>query len=551
MKANPFQYLVPVVPNAFVARWPLVKRIALDLTLEGGNSHAIIAGRRCGKSSMLVATGFQLRQSSAQESGDWHTLPITFDFKSGEFPSVGAIFSRLLYETVRRTDVNVRRRPSDALQQPVNLDAPWFNKLRESDNINLQEFEDGIAYILEQLSASGHHTRMVYLIDEIDDALDKPWTETLFNQLRALVYSGDLKSQIRLVLAGSHRFLDQVSKRGSPLWNILKLHYLDAFDEHGLGELIDRVPDLSKDVTSVIWQKSGGHPFIAQYLLHHLWDNDCQFTNATEAKIHDLSGKFITEQVQDIEGWAQGVDVAGFHAYSVLIAATDWVEEQTILRKISNPDLNTKRGLLALCYHGLAIHDDGWSHYKLTGDIFRSWFINYSAAFLASREIPEPVINQIVQVSGGTVVFSANAQLRQDQVIHAERIEKMTRQEKVINIGNNNTITAPLVIADSIENSFNTLKDAQVDDEVKNLMQELLKTISEVSTKIPSDKLNDAETMTRTAETLVKEATSTNPRREWYEVSLKGLKQAAINIGELAVPVLNIVAKITPLLLPG
>ncbi len=37
--------------------------------------------------------------------------------------------------------------------------------------------------------------------------------------------------------------------------------------------------------------------------------------------------------------------------------------------------------------------------------------------------------------------------------IHVERVQHMT-QERVINIGNNNTISAPVVIADRIENSF-------------------------------------------------------------------------------------------------
>jgi len=337
MKSNPFQYLDPVAPEAFVARWPLVKRIAFDLALEGGNAHAIISGRRCGKSSVLVATAHQLRQAPAQAAGDWQALPIAFDFKSGEFSATGRVFARLLYEIVRRTDVNARRRPSDAWPHPISLDAPWFGELARSDDVNLQEFEDSIGYVLQQMSASGHHARLVFLIDEIDDALDKPWTEALFNQLRALVYSGDLRSQIRLVFAGSHRFLDQVSNRGSPLWNILKLHYLDPFDERGFGELVGRAPELSRDLVSAIWQQSGGHPFIAQYLLHHLWDNSGGFTNATIGKANDLSGKFISEQIQDIEGWAQGIDLTGFHAYSVLVASADWIEERDILRAINNP----------------------------------------------------------------------------------------------------------------------------------------------------------------------------------------------------------------------
>jgi hypothetical protein len=551
MGYNPFQFLLPVDPAKFLGRWPLVKRIALDLTLDNGDSHAIIAGRRCGKSSLLGAIAYQLRQDITSHVGDCTILPVPFDFKSGNFKSSEAILVHLLREVQRRVDKNIRRRPPDAWLQPVTLDAGWFTVLAGGDKVSLRELEDCLGYILDQLHASGHQMRLGLMLDEVDEAIGQPWTEELFNLLRALIYSGDLRTRVRLVIAGSHRFLDQVSSRGSPLWNILKLHYLDPFDERSFRELIEKALGISEEVADAVWQESGGHPFIAQYLLHHLWDENVAFTNVSSAKVNNLSGKFISEQIQDLEGWAQGIDLAGFHAYSALLTTPDWIDEESVFHKINNPNLNIKRGLLSLCYHGLAIHDDGWSHYKRSGNLFRTWFINYGSTFLSTRKVAEPIINQMVQVSGGTVIFSTNAQVQQDQVIHAERIEKMTRQEKVINIGNNNMITAPLVIADTIENSFNSLKDAQVNDEVKKLMQELLKTISEVSTKIPSDKLNEAETMARDAETLVKEVSSSKPRREWYEVSLKGLKQAAINIGEIAVPVLNILAKITPLLLPG
>lgn len=549
MMSNPYQYLNPVTPEAFVARWPLVKRIALDLTLEGGNSHSIIAGRRCGKSSVLIAITHQLCQATAQETGDWQVLPIPFDFKSGEFSKSGEVYVRLLREIVRRTDANARRRPSDAWPHPISLEAPWFGELVRSQNIDLHEFEDGLDYVLQQLSIAGYHIRLIFLIDEFDDALDKPWTEALFNQLRWLVCNSDIRSRIRFIFAGSHRFLDQVNKRGSPLWNVLKLHYLEPFDELGFAGLVHRASELNADIVSLIWLQSGGHPFIAQYFLHHLWDDSWGFANITVAKASELSGKFISEQIQDVEGWAHGVDVEGFHAYSVLVASDDWIEEQEILRAINNPMLNIKRGLLALCYHGLANHDDGWSHYRRGGDLFKTWFTMYGRTFLASQKEAEQNFNKNVQVSGDIVIFSKNAQVQQDQLIHEERINQMTYQEKVVNIGDNNTISAPIVIAESVQNSFNTLKDAQVDNNARKLLEDLLREITEVNRKIPPEKSSDAESMARDAESLVKEASSSKPRRRSYEVSFEGLKQAAINIGELASPVLEIVRKLMPLLL--
>jgi hypothetical protein len=123
------------------------------------------------------------------------------------------------------------------------------------------------------------------------------------------------------------------------------------------------------------------------------------------------------------------------------------------------------------------------------------------------------------------------------------------KKEKVIEIGDNAQISAPVVIADSIENSFNALAKSTINDETKSLLEQLLKAINEINKQSTPETAESAESLVQDAESLVKEVTSAKPRRKWYEVSIEGLKQAAINIGEVATPVLEIVGKLTPLLL--
>jgi HEPN domain-containing protein len=91
--------------------------------------------------------------------------------------------------------------------------------------------------------------------------------------------------------------------------------------------------------------------------------------------------------------------------------------------------------------------------------------------------------------------------------------------------------------------------EAKVDNEIKQLLEQLLKAVNEVNKKVPREKTDEGEAMVRDTEALIKEAISSKPRRKWYEVSLEGLKQAATNIGEIAEPVLDIVRKLIPLLL--
>ena len=121
-------------------------------------------------------------------------------------------------------------------------------------------------------------------------------------------------------------------------------------------------------------------------------------------------------------------------------------------------------------------------------------------------------------------------------------------QEKVINIGDNNTISAPITIADSIQNSFNDLKEATIDQDIEKLLKQLLEAVNDVNKNATDEASVATEAMARDVETLVKEATSANPRQAWYEITMKGLKEAAKSVGEIANPVLEVLKKLSPLL---
>ncbi len=125
-----------------------------------------------------------------------------------------------------------------------------------------------------------------------------------------------------------------------------------------------------------------------------------------------------------------------------------------------------------------------------------------------------------------------------------ERIN-MLKHKKTINIGKGSTIKAPLVIADHIENSFNSVAKSDINEEVKDLMKQLITDVTEISKNIPKE---NAESMARDVESLSKEVTSSKPRRKWYEMSIEGLKDAARAVGEVGKPILVTTAKLLPLL---
>ncbi len=113
----------------------------------------------------------------------------------------------------------------------------------------------------------------------------------------------------------------------------------------------------------------------------------------------------------------------------------------------------------------------------------------------------------------------------------------------------NSTVHGSVVAAEKIENSFNSLKESKADDAVKALLEQLLTEIRALNTKVPAAQAQAVENMAKRADTLVTESKSEKPDTEWYQLSFKGIKEAALAIGDAAKPVLDIAEKLSPLLL--
>jgi hypothetical protein len=118
----------------------------------------------------------------------------------------------------------------------------------------------------------------------------------------------------------------------------------------------------------------------------------------------------------------------------------------------------------------------------------------------------------------------------------------MTKNE--IKIGNGTIIHGDFVVADSIKDSFNKTAEMEVSQEIQEILSSLTKAVSLMSQNLPQE---TAMQIIHDLEILKTESTSKAPRKQWLELSVDGLKQAAINIGEIGKPVLELVARIIPL----
>lgn len=102
-----------------------------------------------------------------------------------------------------------------------------------------------------------------------------------------------------------------------------------------------------------------------------------------------------------------------------------------------------------------------------------------------------------------------------------------------------------LVTAKNIENSFNKAASANVRNDLKESLKSLAVEVSKLAKQLPPEA---AEAVSKDLEALTTEAIAKKPRKEWYELSAKGLLEAAKTVAEMAGPVTTAVKAVLALL---
>lgn len=114
-----------------------------------------------------------------------------------------------------------------------------------------------------------------------------------------------------------------------------------------------------------------------------------------------------------------------------------------------------------------------------------------------------------------------------------------------VTIHNYGTINNPQIQQGSTRSS-QTIASSNTSDEIKRLLDQLTEEVKKMSTALSEEQ---ARQISQDLNVLVGEATSKSPRKEWWQLSADGLKKAATDVGEIGKPVLDLVARIIPLLI--
>jgi predicted nucleotide-binding protein len=338
--SNPYNSSLP--GNAFVGYGPTRSRMMRGF--KNSKSYAVMGGRRCGKTSMLL----QIAADLAQENiNSFRFLPRILDMQA-VVPRSPADFFRALY--------------SLALQDVSDASV---------DLHNYQDFLtslDKAQSLIEQ--KHGPNWVIVLLIDELESAVATlPDTECLQN-LRNLLMTSRFSRHFRTVVTGVCSLADLVNDRSSPLNNLDPI-YLQILSEPDARLLISKgFPNgLPAAMGGLVLQQSGRHPYVLQGLLEQI----CEGGKINELVLRAAARRFARDRAGTFRRWLADFQDRGCAVYQALADSAEGYLSRPQLRAAISSGISIDDTTAILSYHGV-IDDTDPELPSISGTIFRDWF---------------------------------------------------------------------------------------------------------------------------------------------------------------------------------
>jgi hypothetical protein len=370
---NPYSYNLPTEPEMFFGRRNNLEIILRDLTSIPGDSIALIGGRRMGKTSLLEMLSHRLEEQAADPNQSLLLLPIFLDMISLDPEGLTSFF------------YTVQQSLQSLLVDKLNI------QLEDTTGLAEQPTAHNFARLLERwgrvvMTEHGHPLRIILLLDECDWIAEQLWSSDLSSALRFLLVGRKTRSLLKVVMAGSYKFLTQVSQYGSPLRNILKYHTLQVLNEQDSRDLITKPTDgiPSEEIIQTVIKQSGGHPFLLQYLMFYLWDYGLE--NVRIDTVFDITARFLHERF-DFQNWVDDLGEPGLRVYSRLAQIDEPLNEAQIRATLKPVPSNLLQVLDALCYQGLVVPTKERLGFRVTSEMFKDWFVSTVLGRLESTSL--------------------------------------------------------------------------------------------------------------------------------------------------------------------
>ncbi len=285
---NPYNCTIP--GNLFVGHEDLRKKLLNGF--RNGNSYAVIGGRRCGKTSLLMQIEKDLQKEGLSP---FHPIPRRFSLQEhGRSLTPDQLFEKI-YNLVTQ-DIKTK---------------PWKKSEPGKEYQNFLKHLDTANPILnEQYSPDW---LIILLIDEMDAAVSYLPDDQFFQNLRHFLMESRFNRHFRLVATGVKEMARLISSGSSPL-NNLRNTYLRILTNKEAQQLVNFGFHQRCDTygeLEYMFQLTGRHPFILQGILEELW-------TSWDYEIIKTAALDFLRQHKDFHHWLNTFEPAEKEVYNYL-----------------------------------------------------------------------------------------------------------------------------------------------------------------------------------------------------------------------------------------
>ena len=377
-------------------------------------SFAVIGGRRMGKTTLLrkIEKTIEAQYGGPALRG-YVIIPVYVDFQT--FPALqnpGLVWAEIASRIVSKAKKLPNIELSSLQKAEETLKA---GKVAHPFNI----ISSGLASFLG--STVPGSIVIVVLLDEVEKILLNEWCDDFWRNWRALIHNTPgVSGNMSLVLSGSVELCEIAKDRTSSLFGVLEPKLLEVFSLEDSLRLITEPGSIPIDesISKVVADWSGGHPFIIQYLMSHLYDS--KHVNQRDA-LEDAKKSFIGGQEFILRTWWSQIGSCGQDVYRILASVTAPVQKARLISKWSADDVNW--ALDVICSSGIGKRNTRTS-FVATGTLFREWA--QESGLLEANKAVEVQAKQPEIVAFELAKYKAVGWSRQE---HVEQKVKMTELE--------------------------------------------------------------------------------------------------------------------------
>lgn len=333
-------------------------RYELVESLRNGQSFGVTGGRRMGKTTLLRRVEADLVEHAKQwADGGLLVIPVYIDGLTLSAPVTPDNVFAVILEKVEKCI-------GPSTSSATNL---------RSDQLPLHLFTARLVELIQ--SSSKHRLQIVVLFDEVEPILDYDWGRGFFSNWRALLHNEPAVSPyISAVFAGAAGMFQLARDVGSPLGNILSWRELAPFSLKDTSLLVNEPTShqLPPELAERVFQETGGHPALIQYLMKFVCDRDL---DEAEQSLNQAIESFHANEHDKFERWWEKIPPLAQQLYAQILRAGTQVSRRFLIQAFNSADIG--RALDILRSTGIILYDSELDSYTVAGRMFSRWFSQF------------------------------------------------------------------------------------------------------------------------------------------------------------------------------